>query len=424
MPSGSAKRRLPPWILALAALLALAACSTTAPPGSADERPYLVLVSIDGFRHDFDRLAETPALDRMARTGLRAEALVPAYPTLTFPNHYSIATGLLPQRHGIVANRFLNADRSHWYDMKDRDAVQDGAWYRGEPFWVTAERQGLRSAAYYFVGTEADIDGVRPSDWRLFDPNVPGEARVNQVLDWLRAPADERPQLVTLYFEHVDTETHEHGVASAESIASIREVDRLLGRLQDGLARLPFADPVHLVVLSDHGMGAYRDDEAPLILDRVIDLEGVDVVEGGSYAFLYFDGDRESRARVAQAAIDRAWRCGRALRPEELPAAWRAGPGDRLPDLFVQPDAGCGVVSTASQAHRMTAADHGWPPDAPDMHGILYATGPRIAPGTTTGPVHVTDVQPFLLELLGLEPPAPGDGDPQRLAALLRADSR
>jgi len=424
MPSGSAKRRLPPWIVALAALLSLAACSTTASPGPADERPYLVLVSIDGFRHDFDRLAETPALDRMARTGLRAEALVPAYPTLTFPNHYSIATGLLPQRHGLVANRFLDADRSRWYDMKDRDAVQDGAWYDGEPVWVTAERQGLRSAAYYFVGTEADIDGVRPSDWRLFDPNVPGEARVNQVLDWLRAPADERPQLVTLYFEHVDTETHAHGVASAESIASIREVDRLLDRLQDGLARLPFADRVHLVVLSDHGMGAYRDDEAPLVLDRVIDLEGVNVVEGGSYAFLYFDGDRESRAWAAQAAIDRAWRCGRALRPDELPAAWRAGAGDRFPDLFVQPDAGCGVISTASQAHRMTAADHGWPPDAPDMHGILYATGPRIAPGTTTGPVHVTDVQPFLLELLGLEPPAPGDGDPQRLAALLRADSR
>ncbi len=424
MPKGSAKRLPAPWIVALAALLALAACGTTAPPGPAVGPPYLVLVSIDGFRHDFDRLAETPALDRMARSGLRAEALVPAYPTLTFPNHYSIATGLLPQRHGLVANRFLSADRSGWYDMKDRNTVQDGAWYGGEPVWVTAERQGLRSAAYYFVGTEADIDGVRPSDWRLFDPNVPGEARVDQVLDWLRAPAEERPRLVTLYFEHVDTETHEHGVASAESIASIREVDRLLGRLQDGLARLSFADRVYLVVVSDHGMGAYRDDEAPLVLDRLVDLDDLDIVEGGSYAFLYFGEDRESRARAARDAINREWGCGRALLPGELPAAWRAGPNDRFPDLFVQPDAGCGVVSTASQAHRMTAADHGWPPDAPDMHGILYATGPRISAGTTTGPVHVTDVQPFLLELLGLEPPHRGDGDPQRLAALLRPDSR
>lgn len=424
MPTGFATRRLPPWVLALAALLALAACGTTAPPEPADERPYLVLVSIDGFRHDFDRLAETPALDRMARSGLRAEALVPAYPTLTFPNHYAIATGLAPHRHGIVANRFPSADRSSWYDLKDRDAVQDGAWYRGEPVWVTAERQGLRSAAFYFVGTEADIGGVRPSDWRLFDPNVPGEARVDQVLDWLRAPAGERPQLVTLYFEHVDSQTHDHGVGSAESVDSIRMVDRLLGRLQDGLAQLEFADRVHLVVVSDHGMGGYRDDVEPLVLDRLIDLDGVDIVEGGSYAFLYFDGDREARARTAQAAIDGAWGCGRALRQDELPAAWRAGPNDRFPDLFVQPDAGCGVVSTASQAHRITPADHGWPPDAPDMHGILYATGPRIPPGTTTGPLHVTDVQPFLLELLGLEPAAPGDGDPQRLAALLRPDSR
>jgi arylsulfatase A-like enzyme len=382
-----------------------------------------VLVSLDGFRWDFDRLADTPSLDRMARTGLKARALQPAFPTLTFPNHYSIATGLLPQHHGIVANRFPDADRDRWYRMTDRDAVQDGRWYGGEPIWVTAEKQGLRSAAYYFVGTEADVGGIRPSYWRLFDETVPGAVRVDQVLRWLRRPTDKRPRFVTLYFENVDSQTHAFGVGSPESIAAIAEVDRLVGRLQAGLAELPFADEVYLVVVSDHGMGAYGPN-APLVLDRVIDLDGVQLVEGGSYAFLYFEDDRLERARSARKAINAAWGCGQALLPEELPVAWRAGPSDRYPDLFVQADPGCGVISSTAQARRMTAADHGWPPDAPDMHGILYATGPRIPAGRVTGPAHVTDVQPLLIELLGLEPPGPIDGDPDRLTSLLEPVSR
>ena len=412
------------WLTFLPLLLAVAACQAPAPPAVPQrDAPVVVLVSIDGFRWDFDRLADTPALDRMARTGLRARALQPAFPTLTFPNHYSIATGLLPHHHGIVANSFPDEERSRWYRMTDREAVQDGRWYAGEPIWVTAEKQGLRAAAYYFVGTEADIEGIRPSHWRAFDATVPGAVRVRQALSWLRLPEAERPRLVTLYFETVDSQTHAFGVGSPESIAAIEHVDRLLEQLQAGLADVPDADRIYLVVVSDHGMGGY-DADPPLVLDRVIDLAGVRIVEGGSYAFLYFDTDREARARVARDAINAAWRCGQALLPSELPAAWRAGHSDRYPDLFVQPDPGCGVVSTAAQMHRLTAADHGWPPDAPDMHGILYITGPRIPAGRLTGPVHVTDIQPLLIELLGLTAPARGDGDPDRLSSLLEPDPR
>mgnify|MGYP001819087169 FL=1 len=413
------------WLLAaLPLLLVLAACQAPAPRSDpAASAPVVVLVSLDGFRWDFDRLADTPALDRMARTGVKARSLQPAFPTLTFPNHFSIATGLSPHHHGIVANTFPNAERTRWYRMTDRDAVQDGRWYAGEPIWVTAEKQGLRSAAYYFVGTEADVGGIRPTYWRVFDATVPGAVRVRQVLDWLSLPASRRPHFVTLYFEAVDSKTHAYGVGSLESIAAIAEVDRLVGRLQAGLADLPFADQVYLVVVSDHGMGGYGPN-APLVLDRVIDLDGVRIVEGGSYAFLYFDADRSERALAARDAISATWRCGQALLPSELPTAWRAGPSDRYPDLFVQADPGCGVISKGSQGRRMTAADHGWPPDAPNMHGIFFATGPRIPAGRELGTVHVTDIQPLLIELLGLDPPGPVDGDPARLPSLLEPVSR
>jgi len=418
--------RLFRWCVLLGGILLLAsACHAPLQPATAPgtDRPYVVLVSIDGFRWDFDRLADTPALDRMARTGLKSDALVPAFPTLTFPNHYTIATGWLPWRHGLVANTFPDANRERWYRMQDRDAVQDGRWYEGEPVWVTAERQGVRSVAFYFVGTEADIGGIRPTHWRLFDADVPGEARVNQVLDWLRAPAAERPRFVTLYFEDVDTQTHRHGIGSPESVAAIRRVDELLGRLQAGIAALPFADQVYLVVVSDHGMGAYRAVE-PLVLDRLVDLGDTRIVEGGSYVHLYFDRDRDRRARAVRDAVNAAWDCGRAMLADELPAAWRAGASPRYPDLFVLADAGCGVLSSARERHRMEAADHGWPPDMPEMRGILYATGPRIPAGTATGPAHVTDIQPLIVELLGLENSAPVDGDPLRLTSLLRPESR
>ena len=405
-----------------AVLLALVACASPAPDESApSDAATLVLVSIDGFRWDYASLTETPNLDGLARRGLRAEALVPVFPTLTFPNHFSIATGVWPWRHGIVANRFPDDDGDAWYSLSDRTAVEDGAWYQAEPIWVTAEKAGLRTAAYYFVGTEADIQGVRPGDWRSFDKEVPGRARVDQVLDWLQRPADRRPHLVTLYFEHVDDSSHWYGPASPESLRAIRQADAWLGRLLDGIEALPQADDVYVMVLSDHGQGRYASRDA-LVLEQRVDLEGAEVVNGGAYAFVHLDGDR-ARAAAMRDSINSDWDCGRAYLPEDLPAAWNAGHSPRYPELVVQPDPGCGVITRAGDTHRLLPGDHGWPPDDPDMWGILYATGPRIPAGTVTGPVRVVDVYPLMLAILGLEAPGGIDGDPRVLASRLQPES-
>ena len=136
--------------------------------------PYLILISIDGFRWDYQRRHDTPALDRIAGDGVAADALVPVFPTLTFPNHYSIATGLYPVNHGLVGNRFPSEDRRRFFDLGDRASVEDGSWYRGEPIWVAAERAGIISAAYFFVGTEAAVGGVRPTYWKPYNSAVSG----------------------------------------------------------------------------------------------------------------------------------------------------------------------------------------------------------------------------------------------------------
>lgn len=402
----------------------LAACSSIEPNTAEQQnKPYLVLVSFDGFRWDYASLTDTPNMDRMARAGLKAEALQPAFPTVTFPNHFSIASGTLPWRHGIVANDFPNDDGVDWYRYKDRSDVQDGAWYLAEPVWTSAEKAGMRTAAYYFVGTEADFDGIRPSHWREFDADVPGRARVRQVLDWLGGPEESRPHLLTLYFEDVDDHGHWFGPGSEKNLRAVRGLDELLGMLLDGIASLPYGDDVYVVLVSDHGQAYYRQHD-PLILDEWLNLEGTTVINGGPFAFIHLDTDEPGRAISMRDTVNQNWDCGRAYLPDEFPQSWRAGSSERYPDVLVQADAGCGVITSQANRHKMTAGDHGWAPDVPEMRGILYATGPRIAAGTRTGIVHVTDIYPMMLEILGLEAPGPVDGDPEVLTGLLLPKNR
>lgn len=410
-------RAVPAFLLLL--ILLMAGCVTSTPNAAEQlDKPYLVLVSFDGFRWDYASRTETPALDQMARNGLMAEALQPVFPTVTFPNHYSIASGTLPWRHGIVANDFPHENGVDWYHYKDRTTVQDGRWYLAEPIWVTAEKAGIRTAAYYFVGTEADVDGVRPSYWRPFDADVPGRARVNQVLDWLAGPEDSRPHLLTLYFERVDDHGHWYGPESEENMAAVQQLDKYLGILLEGIAAMPHGDQVSVLVVSDHGQAAYSPHE-PFVLDDWLDLEDCTVINGGPSAFIHIDGNDMERATVMRDVINRNWDCGRAYLPTELPPEWNAGASRRYPDLFVQADAGCGVITSESNRGKMTAGDHGWAPDVPEMRGIFYATGPRIPAGTRTGVVHVTDIFPMMLDILGLEAPGPVDGDASALASRL-----
>lgn len=362
--------------------------------------PYLLLISIDGFRHDYQARYPTPNLDRIAAAGVTAQSLRPAWPTLTFPNHYTIATGLYPAEHGIVGNRFADADRDGWYNYRDRSTVQDGDWYRGEPVWVAAERAGLRSAAFYFVGTEAPVDGVAPSDWRPFDAEVSGGARVAQVLDWLHRPAVERPRVITLYFEHVDVASHRHGPGSAESIAAIAQVDAWIGDLLDGLQALAFGPSVNVVVVSDHGQARYRPNLQPLVLDEIVDLDGVDVIGHGSVAMLYVDD--AVRARQLRDTINAHWRHGRAWLREGAPDYWQVSGSPLVAELLLQADPGYAVVRSAADQRNVTRGDHGWSPGVTDMHGIFIASGPRLPQGITLPTIDAVDVYPLLLAMLNL----------------------
>lgn len=400
----------PPSIAALILLLAVAlthAGGFNAPEHA--DKPYVVLVSIDGFGPDFRAMADTPALDELAATGIRASSLVPVYPTVTFPNHYSIATGLYPAEHGLVDNHFPAAGGDGWYRMYDRSTVQDGRWYGGEPLWVNAEKNGMLSAAFFFVGTEADIQGIRPTYWYPYDGSVPGEARVDQVLDWLALPAPGRPHLVTLYFDDVDLTAHRTGPRSQETRAAIRRVDGHLRRLLDGLERLPVAGRTYVIVVSDHGQLATDREAPPYVLSEHVELDGLTIRDGTTYLGLWLETPDPARAAAIRDRVNATWDHGRAWLREDSPSHWRVPADDRrFADVALMAEPGHAVVSVPERIPKIKAGNHGWDPSVPSMHGIFMARGPGLPEGVSVGERHVTDVYPLVTAILRL-PDARGD---------------
>ena len=401
------------------------AAATTADSGPAAgrnslrhlDKPYVVVVSFDGFRHDYMEMFDTPNFDRMAAEGARADGLIPVFPSLTFPAHYSIATGLYPGTHGLVTNTFYDREFDRTYSLSDRETVEDGRWYGGEPIWVTAEKQGMVSAAFYFVGSEADVQGIRPSYWKRFDPIIPNEVRVDTVLTWLSLAEEQRPHLVSLYFAEADYAGHRFGPGDSPELAgAVGQVDRALGRLLDGLDALPHGDRVFVVLVSDHGMSDVRP-EGHYALDEIADLSGARLTSGGSVGILFVE-EGEERIEELRAQLDAGMPNAEVYRSHEAPARLHLNGHPRFGDLVVVPEEGytIGIGPRRGSSRGM----HGWDPRFRSMHGIFLVKGPGIDPGTRLPRLEGVDIYPFIARVLELEPAEGIEGDPGALAALAR----
>ncbi len=224
------------------------------PPNTAAQQAkhYIVIVSLDGFRFDYAKKYGAKHLLAIAARGASApDGMIPSFPTLTFPNHYTLVTGLYPEHHGIVSNTFYDPARKERYAYNNPQNSEDGSWYGGTPLWVLAEQQGMRAASFFWVASDADIQGKRPSYYLHYDDKFPDEKRVDQVLAWLRLPPEQRPHFITLYYSNVDYASHKHSPDSQEVADAVKHLDEMIGRLEDGLAALSL--PVDLIVVSDHG---------------------------------------------------------------------------------------------------------------------------------------------------------------------------
>lgn len=390
-------------------------------------RPYVILVSIDGYRHDYNRLFSPPNLLKLEAEGVSAEGLRPPYPSKTFPSHYSIATGLRADRHGIVSNEFYDPALKSSYALYDRKAVESADWYFGEPLWVAAAHQGMLSASFFWIGSEAPVEGRYPNYYYRYDANIPYEARVEQVLEWLKLPSERRPHLITLYFDGVDTAGHRYGVNSPQTREAVMEVDRMIGLLREGIAATGL--PVNLIVLSDHGM---QDVSAKKVV--IIDenpeaariLSKFKAVGRGPQMQLYLnEGEALSAIDEAKRILSRSLKNARVFKRSEMESeSYAATP--RAGDLIIDADLPYIVGLRKHLSSGVAGGNHGWNPmKYREMWGIFYATGPQFKEKFKLPVVDNIHVYPLILRVLGLQQRVPIDGRLEPMFPALReAESR
>jgi len=381
-------------------------------PGS--DKPYVVLVSLDAFRWDYDSIHGTPVLDDIARQGVMAERLIPSFPTKTFPNHYTIATGLYPDHHGLVNNSFYAPDLDLVYRIGDRTMVSNGAFYGGEPIWVTARKQGVKSASFYWVGSEAPVQGMHPDYWKPYDEEVPFGDRVDTVLKWLSLPVNKRPHLVTLYFEEPDAVSHGYGPRSPETGMTVRSLDSLLGVLRTGIARLPNAGKINLIVLSDHGMTEVDESRYNYIFDT-LPQQMVKRIYGGNPVWAVEPAEEKTDSVLLLLNMQSGMK---AYAKDKMPAHLHYGTHPRIPEIVLVADPGW-TAGMRPEPRGDTRGDHGYDWQCRDMHSIFYAEGPAFRKNFSVDTLYNVDIYNIVAGILGLVP-APNDGNPERIAPLFR----
>ena len=385
----------------------LAACT----PGARTRPAYspLILISIDGYRADYLERGQSPTLAALAAGGVRAESLRPAFPTLTFPNHYTIVTGLYPDHHGIVNNRMIDPAIAVPFVYKDAATIDNPAWWGGEPLWVSVENQGRHAATVFWPGSDVAIDGVRPEHWLHFDIALSSEARVAQALEWLDLPEPQRPAFVTIYFDEVDRTSHTFGPGSAQADAAVAQVDVALAHLLDGLKQRGLADSANLVVLSDHGQALASADKVE-VLDRTIDLKDVDLISTGVLVGLAAKPGREAEVERALLAPHEHMRC---WKKSTVPARLHYGSNPRIPPLLCLANDGW-IINTQKFVddpnRHLSLGEHGYDNDDPAMRALFIAHGPAFKRGVVVPEFDNVDIYPLLASILRIKP-APNDGD-------------
>ena len=393
-----------------------------------DLRPTVILISLDGFRYDYLEKYEPANLRSMARDGVQARWMNPSFPSKTFPNHYTIATGLYPQDHGIVENNVFDKTFNATFTMGNREEVQSSRWWLGEPIWITAEKQGQKTAPFFWPGSEAEIAGTRPTYWKPYDGKMSNEARVDTILSWLDLPSGERPTLLSLYFSDVDSAGHDFSPESAETRNAVLKVDADLGRLIDGLKARGIFSLVSLIIVSDHGM-ATQDPNDAVILDELVDTNLAEKILWTPEIVSIFPraGKEDAIYETLKAKLPPQ---AKVYHKAEMPARFHYSNSTRIAPLLVLPDEGW-TLTTRSKFDEMKArgrgnglrGGHGYDNELPSMRAIFIAHGSAFKKGAVIEPFENIQVYNVMTRILGLTP-APNDGNDTVAIAALADDQK
>ena len=379
---------------------------------------YLILISFDGFRWDYMDKTDTPNLDRLVATGVKADALIPSFPSKTFPNHYTIVTGLYPENHGIVANTMHDPDFDGTFSLGNREEVQNGRWWGGEPLWVTAENRGLKTLCNFWPGSEAEINGVRPTYWVTYDGNVPNEERVETVFRYLDKPAKERPSFYTIYFSDPDDYGHLGGPDSSSINIAIQECDARIGQLIAGLEQRNLFDKVNIMIVSDHGMAQLSQDRV-VFLDDYLDPSNLNILNWYPILDIWCESSE----------IDSIFNLISGKHPQlsvykkqDIPGRLHYSNNRRIAPIVGILDNGWSLTTheyfESHQSHY-SGGTHGYDPTHPDMHAFFLAHGPAFKSGITVYAFENIQLYNLMAKVLEIDP-SPNNGDFSNISNVLK----
>lgn len=398
--------------LLLCSLIALSGCAThpygptpsKAQQAKIEATAPLLLISIDGYRADYIDRGLSPTLQQLAATGVHADSMQPSFPSLTFPNHYAIVTGLVPDHNGIVSNTMIDPQLGK-FSLKDRKAVSNGLWWaQATPLWVTADANGLRTATMFWPGSEADIQGQHPDYWKPYNGKVTPDKRVDQILAWLDLPQAQRPTFLTLYFDQVDHAGHDHGPDSEQVNQALRQTDEAMSRLIDGLRQRGLYEKINIIVLADHGM-ANVPLENSIFIDKLMPLDDVEQVGMGVLAG--FNPKRGHDFNAIEEKMEQPQQHMHCWDKARIPARLNYGSNTRVPQLVCLADVGWRITTTdyqASHKGHISIGEHGYDNADPLMQALFVAHGPAFQSGIRFHNFPNVDVYPLMAHLLGITP--------------------
>ena len=380
------------------------------------KKPYVIYISADGFRHDYAEKYQAKNLLALREKGVKATSMKPSYPSVTFSNHYTLATGMYPSKHGIVNNSFYDPKKKQIYVKTDPSAIKDSTWYGGVPIWVLAEQQKMLSAAFYWLGSETAVQGVRPTYWYNFNAKIPMETRIDAVKKWLQLPEDKRPHLINFYFPEVDVAGHYFGSNSKETAAAVKLIDDCVGEMEQITKEVGL--DVNFVFVSDHGM-TEADNKNTLDLPSVIDTAKFIVPNGDALIQIYARDKKDIRPLYKQLKAN--GKDYHVYLTKKMPRRWHYSAKDnkdgRIGDIILIPI----LPKIFNLTGKPTSiGKHGFDNDMPDMQAVFYAWGPVFKEGLTIDSFENVHIYPLLAKILGLSYTHQIDGDIKVLTSILK----
>jgi alkaline phosphatase D len=346
-----------------------------------------------------------------------AKQLKPVFPTKTFPNHYSIATGMYVENHGLIGNQFFDKKLNEFYQMKDRKKVEDERFYGGEPIWSTAEKQGLKTASYFWVGSEAQAGGHYPSIWKKYDQKQSFDARIDSVTKWFNMPIENRPRLVMLYFHEPDNTGQKYGPRSKENKRMVESVDRTIGEILNKLKTLTIYQKLNVIIVSDHGMTEI-DKTKKIVLSKYIDTKKIKLEGSGPYTLLYSDDNNEMGKSYLKLKplpnID-------VYKKEDIPQKWHFKNHHRIKEILVVAKEGWTILKDNLEGsyYFYSKAAHGYDNDLQSMQAIFFAQGPAFKKNYTITSINNIDIYPLIAKILNIKPYHKIDGKLENVISLL-----